>query len=61
MEQNSNVYLQVVQGDSPIKYGPKTLKQLWSISLKTLGHFEITFLIGNAFFDFFKYCQKQKI
>ena len=29
--------------DFPIKYGPKTLKHPWSISKKTLGHFEITF------------------
>ena len=32
MDQNSNVNLQVVQGDFPIKYGPKTLKHPWSIS-----------------------------
>ena len=32
MDQKSNVHLQVVQGDSPIKYGPKTLKHPWSIS-----------------------------
>ena len=43
MDQNSNVNLQVVQGDFPIKYGPKTLKHPWSISLKTIGHFKITF------------------
>ena len=29
MDQNSNVDLQVVQGDFPIKYGPKTLKHPW--------------------------------
>ena len=29
---NSNVNLQGVQGDFPIKYGPKTLKHQWSIS-----------------------------
>ena len=43
MDQNSNVNLQVVQGDFPIKYGPKSRKHLGSISQKTLGHFEITF------------------
>ena len=43
MDQNSNVNLQVVDGDFPIKYGPKTLKHSWSISLKkTLSHFKIT-------------------
>ena len=44
MDQNSNINLQVVQGNFPIKYGPKTLKHPWSIFKKTLGHFEITFL-----------------
>ena len=43
MDRNSNVNLQVLQGDFPIKYGPKTLKHPWTISLKTLGHFEMTF------------------
>ena len=43
MDKHSNVNLQVVQGDFPIKYGPKTLKHPWSISQKTLCHFEITF------------------
>ena len=32
MDQNSNVNLQVVLGDFPIKYGPKTQKHPWSIS-----------------------------
>ena len=54
MDQISNVNLQVVQGDFPIKYGPKTLKHPWSISQKTLGHFEITFknTMENPFFTF---------
>ena len=57
MDQNSNIYLQVVQGDFLITYGPKTQKHPWSISQKTLGHFKITFLstIENPFFYFFKY------
>ena len=32
MDQNLNVYLQVVQGDFLIKYGPKTQKHPGSIS-----------------------------
>ena len=44
MDQISNVNLQVVHDAFPIKYGPKTLKHTWSISLKTLGHFKITML-----------------
>ena len=57
MDQNSNTNLQVVQGDFPIKYGPKTLKHPWVISLKTIHPFKITFLKydGNPFFDFLKY------
>ena len=31
MDQNSNLNLQVVQGDFPIKYGPKTLKHPFKI------------------------------
>ena len=52
MDQNSNVNLKVVQADFSIKYGPKTLKHPWSISLKTLGHFEITILntTGHPYF-----------
>ena len=46
MDQNSNVNLQVVQGNFQLKYGPNTLKHPWSISFKkkTLGHFKITIL-----------------
>ena len=47
MDQISNVNLQVVHGAFPIKYGPKTLKHKWSISLKFLGHFKITILKYN--------------
>ena len=50
MEQNSNVNLQVVQSDFPTKYGPKTLKDPWSISFKTLDHFEITIVKYNGIF-----------
>ena len=32
IDRNSNFNLQVVQGDFPIKYGPRTLKHQWSIS-----------------------------
>ena len=39
MDQHSNVNLQVVQGDFPIKYGPKTQIHPWSISQKTLRPF----------------------
>ena len=55
MDQNSNVNLQVVQGDFPLKSGPKTLKHPWSISLKTLGHYEITFLKYNGKSIFLKF------
>ena len=48
MDQNSNVNLIVVEGDFPIKYGPKTLKPPWSISLRILGHFEITIVTYNG-------------
>ena len=34
MDQNSNVNLQVVQVDFPIKYGPKTFKHPWLIFKK---------------------------
>ena len=47
MDQNSNVNLQVVQGDFPIKYGPKTPKNPWPISFKNLGHFKITIFKYN--------------
>ena len=40
MDQNSNVNLQVVQVDCSIKYGPKTLKHLGSISLKKIRPFQ---------------------
>ena len=56
MDQNSIDNLQVVHGDFPIKFGPKTLKHPWSIYLKTLGHFKITILKYNGnsiFFPFF--------
>ena len=55
MDQNWNINLQVVQGDFHIKYGPKTLKHPWSISLKTIGHFEITFLKYNGKSIFFNF------
>ena len=42
MDQNSNVNLQVVRGDFPMKYGPITLKYPWPVSLKAFGHFKIT-------------------
>ena len=32
MDQNSKNNFEVAQGNFPIKYGPKTLKQPWSIS-----------------------------
>ena len=32
----------------PLKYGPKTLKHPWSISLKTLDHLKITFSKYNG-------------
>ena len=40
MDQNANVNLQVVQGDFSLKYGPKTLKHTWSISLNPLRPFQ---------------------
>jgi hypothetical protein len=56
MNQNLNVNLQVVQGDFPIKYGPKT--QTHGQSLKkpqdiSKLHFKNT--MGIPFFYFFKY------
>ena len=39
MDQNSNVNLQVVQGDFPIKYGPKTHGQY--LKKPYLGNFKI--------------------
>ena len=52
----------MVQGDFPIKYGPKTQKYPWSISQKTLGHFEITFkkknTIGNPYLTYSNTDQK---
>ena len=52
----------MVQGDFPLKYGPKILKHLWSILKKTLGHFEITFgnTMGNPFFDYLNTVQNAK-
>jgi hypothetical protein len=37
MDQNSNVNLQVVQGDFPIKYGPKTLNNPYGSDMKNSG------------------------
>ena len=48
MDQNSNVNPQRVLGKFAMKFGPKTLKHPWSISLKTLGNFEITILKYNG-------------
>ena len=44
----------MVQGDFPIKLGQKTLKNPWSISLKTLSHLKVTILKYNwkSIFDF---------
>ena len=55
MDKNSNVNLEVLQGDFPIKYGPKSLKHPWSICYKNLGYFKSTFLntMGNYFFLLF--------
>ena len=56
MDQNSNVNLQVVQGDFPVKYGPKTLKHPWSISLKkpwAILKLQFYKTIENHFFYFF--------
>ena len=47
MDQHSNVHLKVVQGDFPIKYGPKTLKTPIVHLLKTLDHFKIKILKYN--------------
>ena len=44
MDQNSNVNLKVVQGDFPIKYGPKTLKTPMVNLLKNLRPFQNYFL-----------------
>ena len=38
----------MVQGDFPIKYGPKTPKHPLSMFSKTLGHFKITILKYNG-------------
>ena len=43
------------QGDFPIKYGLTTLKHLWAIPLKTLGHFEIKILKFNWKSNFFTF------
>ena len=49
MDQNSNVNLKVVvQGDFPIKYGPKTQKHPWSIFKKIHKPFQNYILKYNG-------------
>ena len=53
IDQNSKVNLQVVQGNFPIKYGPKTLKHPWSIYSKTFGQFKIIIYKYNEKYIYF--------